>query len=493
MSRHAAPAQTRPVRRRLLLVVPLVLLLGLGGAGAWGWRTDRLDDWWHQLRGDAGAGGPAAVRAPKGVDAPDVVRPGAVARAVDTSRLPARAKVAAALAGDLAKSPLGPHVLAAVGPLAGHGITYRYASSGSFLATPASTTKVVTSTAALFVLGADHTFTTRTVLTGSGASRRLVLVGGGDPYLMTAPPKEAPEPTYELHRADVTTLAARTAAALKKQGVRQVRLGFDDSLFTGPSVNPEWEPDYVSSSVVSPVSALWVDDGLAPAGGRSADPALAATQAFQAALVKDGIKVAGAPARTRAPAGARQEAAVSSAPLADIVQRVLQVSDNDGAEVLLRHVGIAEEGQGSFTAGRTGVRRILAANGISMQGSVLYDGSGLSRHDLMSPGLLLDVLRLAASPGHPDLRPVIEGLPVAGFNGSLEDRMDHESPEGRGRVRAKTGTLSGVTSLAGIAVDRSGVPMVFVLMADHVAEPKETLARAWMDNAAAALGACSCG
>jgi len=470
-----------------------VLLVALAGGGVVAWRTGELSDWWHDLRGDSGAGGPAAVAAPEGVDAPAVVRPPAVGRPVDRTGRPVAAKVRAALATMHARA-LGPHVLAAVGPLAGKGYTYRFASSGRFLATPASTTKIVTTTAALFALGPDHTFRTRTVLAGAGRHRRLVLVGGGDPYLMPAPVHGAPQPTYDLHRADVTTLAVRTAAALRHQGVRRLRLGFDDSLFSGPAVNARWEPDYVSTSVVAPTDALWVDDGLSPVGyGRSADPALAATQVFAKALVKHGITVVGRPTRTVAPDGATEVAAVSSAPLADIVQRILQVSDNDGAEVLLRQVGVAEAGQGSIAAGRRAVRQILAANGIAMQGSVLYDGSGLSRHDLMSPGLLLDVLRLDASKDHPGLRPVLEGLPVAGFNGSLADRMDGSSPEGRGRVRAKTGTLTGVSSLAGIAVGRDGVPMVFVLMADRISEEKELQARNAEDDAAAALGACRCG
>ncbi|GAB2971727.1 D-alanyl-D-alanine carboxypeptidase/D-alanyl-D-alanine endopeptidase [Nocardioides montaniterrae] len=475
--------------RKSLVAVPLVVLLALAGVIGYGWWNHRLDDWWDQVRGVGGDGGPAAVRAPKGVDAPAVVRPPAVAGPVDLSRAPVRAKIAAAIQGDLGKSLLGGHVLAAVGPLDADTTTYRFKSSGAFLATPASTTKVVTTTAALFVLGAGHTFTTKTVLSGD----RLTLVGGGDPYLMSTPQPASESPTYQLHRADITTLAAKTAKALKAQGRHKVRLGFDDSLFSGPSVNPYWEPDYVSTSVVSPVDALWVDDGLAPQGGRSSDPAAAATQKFQAALAKRGITVTGTPTRTVAPQGAAQVAAVRSAPLADIVQRILQVSDNDGAEVLLRQVGVADQGEGSFTGGRAAVQRIMGANGISMQGSKLYDGSGLSRHDLMSPGLLLDVLRLDASKDHPDLRPVLEGLPVAGFNGSLANRMDMRSPEGRGRVRAKTGTLSHVSSLAGIAVDRSGVPMVFVLMADDVAGPNETKAQTWLDNAAAALGACRCG
>ncbi|GAB3854095.1 hypothetical protein GCM10028801_07640 [Nocardioides maradonensis] len=480
------------VRRKALVAIPTVLALVVAVAGLVGWRTGRLDDWWHQVRGDAVAAGPAAVAPPRGVEAPDVVRPGVVAQAV-TERALSRSRIAAALARPLAKAAFGPHVLAAVGTLDGPGLTYRSASSGSFLATPASTTKLVTTTTALFALGPAHTFDTTTVLTGSGANRRLVLVGGGDPYLASAPEKDDPSPTYDLHRADVTTLASRTAAVLRQRGIRRVHLGYDASLFSGPAVNAHWEVDYVSSGEVAPTSALWVDEGHTAAGESVANPPLTAATVFRKALARRGITVTGAPTPTVAPKGASAVAKVTSAPMAQIVQRILQVSDNDGAEVLLRQLGLAEEGQGSIAAGRTAVQHVLAANGIGMQGSVLYDGSGLSRHDLMSPNVLVGVLRLAAGGAHPELRAIIEGLPVAGYNGSLVDSSGGPTPQGWGRVRAKTGTLTGVTALAGIGVDRSGDPMVFVLMADHVPAGKDALARQWRDQAASALGACHCG
>ncbi|HJQ05266.1 MAG TPA: D-alanyl-D-alanine carboxypeptidase/D-alanyl-D-alanine-endopeptidase [Nocardioides sp.] len=480
------------VRRKALVAIPTVLALVVAVAGLVGWRTGRLDDWWHQVRGDDAVAGPAAVAPPQGVEAPDVVRPDVVAQPV-TERALNRARIAAALARPLAKPALGSHVLAAVGTLDGPGLTYRSASSGSFLATPASTTKLVTTTTALFALGPAHTFDTTTVLTGAGAKRRLVLVGGGDPYLASAPQQDDPSPTYDLHRADVATLAARTAAVLRQRGIRSVRLGYDDSLFSGPSVNTRWEDDYVSSGEVAPTSALWVDEGHDAAGDSIANPPATATAVFRKALVRRGITVTGASTPTVAPSGASPVAKVTSAPLAQVVQRILQVSDNDGAEVLLRQLGIAEEGQGSIAAGRVAVKKVLAANGIPLQGTVLYDGSGLSRQDLMSPNVLVGVLRLAASSAHPELRPIIEGLPVAGYNGSLAESSGGPTPQGWGRVRAKTGTLTGVTALAGIGVDRSGDPMVFVLMADRVPVGKDALARQWRDQAASALGACRCG
>ena len=103
------------------------------------------------------------------------------------------------------------------------------------------------------------------------------------------------------------------------------------------------------------------------------------------------------------------------------------------------------------------------------------------------------MVRLAASAEHPELRSVLTGLPVAGFTGSLTYRFDKGPAEAKGRVRAKTGTLTGVHGLAGVADDASGARMVFVLVADRVRLLKNLEAQTLIDRVAGALGACRCG
>ncbi len=85
------------------------------------------------------------------------------------------------------------------------------------------------------------------------------------------------------------------------------------------------------------------------------------------------------------------------------------------------------------------------------------------------------------------------GLPVAGFTGSLAYRFDKGPDAGRGRVRAKTGTLSGVHGLAGVTTDLDGNVLMFVLLADRVRLEDTLDARSTLDQMAAALGACHCG
>jgi D-alanyl-D-alanine carboxypeptidase/D-alanyl-D-alanine-endopeptidase (penicillin-binding protein 4) len=248
----------------------------------------------------------------------------------------------------------------------------------------------------------------------------------------------------------------------------------------------------VPDGVVSPITALWVDEGRPATGfGRVADPALDAAQAFAAALAEQGITVTAAPAPDTAAPGSPRIARVTSAPLAQIVERVLQTSDNEASEVLLRHVGLQVVDAASFTGGRRGVTQVLGEAGVDLTGDTLYDGSGLSRRNRLAPRTLLAVLQLATS--RPRLGAVVSGLPVSAFNGSLADRFSEVPAPARGRVRAKTGTLSGVTSLAGVTTDARGRPMLFVLMADRVAKPDETDAEVALDFAAAALADCRCG
>jgi serine-type D-Ala-D-Ala carboxypeptidase/endopeptidase (penicillin-binding protein 4) len=136
------------------------------------------------------------------------------------------------------------------------------------------------------------------------------------------------------------------------------------------------------------------------------------------------------------------------------------------------------------------VQHTLSGLGVDMSRTRLYDGSGLSRPDRLTLDTLVDTLQVAAAPDQPDLRSVVTGLPVAGFNGSLAYRFVTFGQEGRGLVRAKTGTLSGVNALAGVTVDRDGTPLVFAAVADRVRLIDTLDARAALDVLTADLSSC---
>jgi D-alanyl-D-alanine carboxypeptidase/D-alanyl-D-alanine-endopeptidase (penicillin-binding protein 4) len=466
---------------RVLSWVPdaLVVLLVVAAAAN---LTFNLDERWFGLdHGDARKD-PARVLPPEGLD----LTAGSVAPPVAGSAPGGGLSVVAvrrAVAPYVDSDNLGKHVDVAVGELGSDRTVFR---TGNGAATPASTTKLLTAAAALEKLGPMTRFRTTVRQVGN----RLVLVGGGDPFLMTD--RAAAKGLYPV-RATLDDLAARTAAALAGQGVTSVRLGYDASLFAAPAFNPAWPPTYATQDVVPPITALWTDEGNGADGRYVTDPAQAAGEAFAKRLVAHGVTVRGAVRATPSSSTDPEVAAVQSAPLGQIVERTLAVSDNNAAEVIAHHVGIAVKQDGSFAGGVAGVMEVLQGLGVDTTGSALYDGSGLSRRDRLSADTLLDVLRVVASPEHPELRQVLTGLPVAGFTGSLQWRFDDGPAAARGRVRAKTGTLTGVSGLAGVVTDLDGNRMVFVAIADKVPVLRTLAARRDLDRLSGALAACHCG
>jgi D-alanyl-D-alanine carboxypeptidase/D-alanyl-D-alanine-endopeptidase (penicillin-binding protein 4) len=458
------------------------VVLAVGAA----WQLDLTDRW---LADDppSPVTEPAEVPLPAGLSLP-AARPAAAVASPVAGRPVDRAAVRRAVEPLLRMRRLGRHVVVHVARASGGPVVYR---RGQGVVTPASTMKLLTTVAVLQALGPEHRFATTVVQ--RRRSGRVVLVGGGDPLLTRSPLRDGSHPA----RADLDSLAAATARRLASAGRTRVRLGYDTTLFSGPAVNPRWEPSYVPDDVVSPISSLWVDEGRETSGSsdRADSPALEAAQSFARSLRRRGIEVVGAPRAGTAPSrssGGRVVARVHGAALAQVVQHVLEVSDNEGAEVLARQVAVAEGRPASFTGAAAAVRSVLRGIGVTTTGAVIRDGSGLSRQNRLRPATLLSVLRQASSQGRPGLRSAVVDLPVAGFTGSLASRFDTGSPAGRGRVRAKTGTLTGVHGLAGTVTSADGAVMRFVAIADRVRPPDQLTARTRIDEVAAALAACTC-
>jgi D-alanyl-D-alanine carboxypeptidase len=356
-------------------------------------------------------------------------------------------------------------------------------------ATPASTTKLATSVAALASVGPAHRITTR-VVGGSGGG--IVLVGGGDPTLTALPPRPGAEhPPY----ASLADLARQTATALKASGASQVRVDYDASAYQGARTAAGWKPNYLPDGEVAPVSALTVDEGrVAPSDPsrktRVSDPPAAAAKEFARLLSKNGVS-ARAGRLTVAQEGAAQLGAVQSPPLSALVEHLLTDSDNDVAEAVARQVAIKAGRPATFADAAQAVRQVLAGLGVA-EGVSVNDGSGLSPLNRISPVALARIVSLAAGEDHPELRPVITGLPIAGFSGTLSPPRYTvaASQAGAGMVRAKTGTLAGVSTLAGLAHDADGRLLAFAFMAGDGKGPVDP---GKLDRLAAAVAACGCG
>jgi len=357
---------------------------------------------------------------------------------------------------------------------------------------PASTLKTLTSLTALTALGADTRLRTRVLRDGGG----VVLVGAGDATMTRHAGIVDGAAT-----ASLDSLAKATAAALKKEGITTTRVSFDDSLFTGPVLSPGWSSGLVAAGEISPVMALSANQGRVGAGAetRSADPALAAARYFASVLESDGITVNGQAARAKEPADAPEIAGATSPSIAEMVEYALTTSDNDVAEALAHLAGLKLVGSGSFEGGAAATAKVLTAYGIPTAGLKLSDGSGLAKNDRVEAQTLARAIEAIVTDVAPqDLAvtspvgwAVASGMPVAGFSGTLADRYDTDKTKaGRGVVRAKTGTLTGVVSLAGFVRDREGRLLVFALLASGV--PDIATGRLSADQFAAALATCGC-
>jgi len=353
---------------------------------------------------------------------------------------------------------------------------------------PGSTVKLLTSAATLLTLDPTERLVTRVVAGPEPGT--VVLVGGGDPTLTALPAEKVgvyPDPARLTALADAVRKATPTP-------VRRVLV--DTSRYRGPTMQATWDPVDVDGGFVTPIEPLMLDGGrkdpAEPDGARVFDPALTAGRALAGLLGAD----TGTVAEGTAAPGATVLGKVASAPVSDLVEHTIRTSDNVLAEMLAREVAIERKAEPSFEGAAAQTLLALSQAGFDTAGAELVDGSGLSTADRVPAQLLGAVLAEAAAPaqGARDtqfLRPIVTGLPVAGGDGTLVDRFANGSPSasGRGVVRAKTGTLTGVSSLAGIVTDADGRLLVFALMSNGV-NPGQVRPR--LDAIAAQLGRCGC-
>ncbi len=411
-----------------------------------------------------------------------------------------------------------------------------YSRNGDKRFNPGSNEKLLTSTAALDILGLDHKFTTSVSYKGTRAggvvTGDLYLKGTGDPTATAA--------VYE-------SLAAKVKAA----GITKITGGVvgDDSWFDRVPLGTEWAWDDEQFGYAAQISALTVAvtdvydtnsvrvatgpgaaagqpavvtmtpanthvtivnravtgavgsartiavnrdhgrntivvSGSTPAGVpapapnlRSVDdPATFAASLFRAALVKNGVTVV-KPGTSLGgtPAGAVAVTSVQSMPLSQLLPAFLKLSNNGHAEILTKSIGRKVSGQGTWSAGLAGISTFLTGAGVNASNLRMVEGAGLSRQDLVTPTEVTALLN--GVQGRPWFSAWYGALPIAGaagplVGGTLENRMKNTAAQNN--VHAKTGTLTSVSALSGYVTNAAGEKLVFsVLLKDYLgAAPK---------------------
>lgn len=420
-----------------------------------------------------------------------------------------------------------------------------YAREADRLVTPASNLKLVTAAAALDLLGPDYRFVTSLVATGpierDTLRGDLVLVGRGDPDLVTAdlvalvdtlamqgvrvvagdvradaswfddvewgsgwmwddgPFRYWPYVSALTLNDNAVTVVARPAATPGAPVATRlvpptayVRVNVDATT-TPADVEPALEVDRhwtpVKENVIDVRGSLPVGADSVVAIRTVEDPALYAATVLAELVAARGIEVAGEVRRadlaTRADAVVDTIARHVSEPLAASVKNFLKESDNLTGEQLVKTMGAEVAGPpGTYAKGLAAERAFLAAEaGIDTTALRLADGSGVSRYNLLTAGQLVRLL--AVLDARPDLRAAWrDALPVAGVDGTLSDRMRGTAAEGR--VRAKTGSLSGVSALSGYAPTAAGETLAFSMIVEFFVGPTDPR-RAVQDSVAVAL------
>ncbi|WP_370945162.1 D-alanyl-D-alanine carboxypeptidase/D-alanyl-D-alanine-endopeptidase [Amycolatopsis sp. cg5] len=465
------PKPKRKKRGLLIGAFVLLLVVALGVASALPQVSNRFKLPW-------------APNAPKG----DEPVPVAVTRSLhgpdENGAAPTAEGVANALKAAAGSGTLGKLTGSVIDPANG---TVLWDKGSSEPLTPASTTKVLTSAAALLAI--DHGFQLSTKVVQGAQPGTAVVVAGGD---VTLNAFGAGKDNFYPGSAHLDDLVAQVKKA--NPDIKKVQL--DLTSFAGNATAPGWAAADAPSTFMAQVAPVMIDGGrTAPLDDHSmrvSNPSGVFAQKFAEKL---GASAAGT---ATAPADAKVLGEVKSAPLTELTNAALVHSDNLLAEVLARQVAIATKGEASFAGGAKATLDVLKQNGFDLTGVELSDGSGLSTLNKIPAKVLSQVLAVAAGPDGKDprtakLRPLLAGLPVAGGSGTLEKRYDDSnSSDGKGWIRAKTGTLSGVNTLAGVVLDTDGRVLVFTLMSSTAGNSDTDSVRAALDVVAAKLRGCGC-
>ena len=367
-----------------------------------------------------------------------------------------------------------------------------YSKNAGKLFMPASNMKIITSAVALALLGPDYTYKTTFLADGpvrdSLLDGNLLVIGRGDPTIS------------DNMRGVATTVMDALADSLRAHGVRQIngslaRVGnaFPDSVH-----GYGWEWDDLGEYYGSGVDELIFNEGMAPTtlrpppdtvrdslySGPAKDPGTGYLNALHDALVRKQIVLEAGVMDSILPTPIKMDTlfTFTSLPMRNIIPALMKPSQNQIAEILLKTIGLERGGMGTADSARKLVGQQLLAWGVQDEGFLIRDGSGLSRHDLLSPETLVRVLDKIQQ--DTAFAVFYNAMPIAGVDGTLKDRMKGTPAEGN--VHAKTGSISAARSLSGYVTTADGERLIFSILSNNWTTPSSAVTGV-ADQIAAAL------
>lgn len=320
-----------------------------------------------------------------------------------------------------------------------------YENNSHKLHHPASTTKLFTAATALAKLGSDYRFKTTlyadTVVKGEVVGN-IYLKGRADPVLQ---PQDLVKLSDALLRADVKSI----------QGNIIVDETYLDAIWEGPGWMWDDRPLWINALSIREIEP----------DASKMSRALACGHLLKTTLIEKGVNVTGNVIPGTVSPEAQSVANHLSPPLTDILRLMNKPSDNWIAELLFKTMGAEVIGEpGTWKKGREAVAEFLAEIMGEPPAHRFVDGSGLSRYNLLNAELLTKLLVYMYH--NFELMPeFLASLPIAGVDGTLKSRMQGVSAEKV--LRAKTGTLSGVSALAGYTVTADDEVFAFGILISH--------------------------
>ena len=324
----------------------------------------------------------------------------------------------------------------------------------------ASTMKLLTAAAAMQILGPNYRVQTRVYKDASDPGT-IYLVGGGDVTLSrTTPGKQS---VYQ-DAPKLNDLAVQINKALA--GTTITKIVADGSLFKGPQWLAGVKQTEQTQGYLSYTSALQVDgdrnDPKAETSPRSNTPELRAGTWLKQAI---GSTASSASVTTGTlPSSAMQIATVSSQPISNWINHMLNVSDNTQAEALARLTSLDQGFDGSFASLDASTKKALGTLGLDTTGITIMDGSGESTQNAVSPAFMVKLVKQIQA-GSGNLAVVKQSLPVAGESGSLQNRFTGANVDAAGHVFAKTGWIDHGYTLAGYISPKDNSTLLFAVYA----------------------------